>query len=70
MAETIIVQINYIDGTSETVEAIEGLEIGIPNKLYAYNYYHSDELFCVCKGKYCMMIPREFVKSIKVIEVE
>lgn len=58
MAKTVLVKINYIDGTSETVEAVEGLTFNGINCGYAYDYTHTDQIFSVCLGKYCMMISR------------
>lgn len=63
-----MVQINYVDGTSETVEAREDT--------FYHSYFRYDvenQLFIVFDTKNehdCMMIPREFVKSIRIIEAE
>lgn len=58
-----VVEIQYIDGTSETVEA-KKMENG------AYYYKHSSQMFFVHLENSEMMIPREFVKSIRYVEVE
>lgn len=61
-------QIKYIDGTSETVETIESEKY---HKHYIYD--KTAEMFVVFTNKddaKAMMLPREFVKSIKYIEVE
>lgn len=61
-------QVKYIDGTSETLETIESEKY---HKHYIYD--KTAEMFVVFTNKddtKAMMLPREFVKSIKYIEVE
>lgn len=63
-----MVKIEYIDGTEETVETVD-------NELYKnkpFLYVKDVGIFIVLGKKRfgdCMMIPREFVKSIRHIEV-
>ena len=63
-----MVQIDYINGDSETVETVQ-------NDFYRNNHFVYDkdlEMFIIldhAKTGDCMMIPREFVKSIRHIEV-
>lgn len=63
-----MVEINYIDGTSETLETIES------KRFHVHYIYNKDtEMFAVFTNKddaKAMMLPREFVKSIKYIEVD
>ena len=61
-----MVQIDYINGDSETVETVENEE-----KYGHFRYDSEIECFIVydnVKDRDCMMIPREFVKSIRHIE--
>ena len=56
-----MVEIQFIDGTKESIEAVEN----------EYKYDKKSECFLVPEGegKYWAMFPREFVKSIRYIEV-
>ena len=57
----VIVEIQFIDGTKETVEST-----GNP---YAYNYSESLNMFTIPQSSgYLTMYPREFVKSIRVLD--
>ena len=63
-----MVKIEYVDGSEDTVETVE-------NEFYRNHHfvYEKDiEMFIVLdhiKTGDCMMVPREFVKSIRHIEV-
>lgn len=58
-----MVRIEYVDGTEETVETIG---------MFRFRYDTETQCFIVndmlCERD-CMMVPREFVKSIRHIEV-
>ena len=54
-------EVEFIDGTKEQIES----DIG-----YSYTYDEKTNMFKVCKDKYWIMYPREFVKSIRYIPVE
>ena len=64
-----MVEIDYINGDSETVETVQ-------NEFYRNRYFVFDNdlaMFIVLdheKPEHCMMIPREFVKSIRHIDTE
>lgn len=61
-----MVQINYIDGTTENIETAKNF------RLKHFDYARDDELFIIFDRQElsdCMRIPREFVKSIRVVEV-
>lgn len=63
-----MVQINYVDGTSETMEARE-------DTFYHSHFRYDAEnqmfiIFDTDNEHDCMMIPREFVKSIRIVETE
>lgn len=63
-----MVKINYVDGDTETIESFENEFYGKQHFIYDKNI----EMFIVFdheKGDDCMMIPREFVKSIKNVEM-
>lgn len=76
-----MVRIDYINGDSETVETIEKsicFDSGLPNsevKLIRAGHFRYDsesQIFIVYDHddeRDCMMIPREFIKSIRYIEV-
>lgn len=55
-----MVEIQFVDGTSETIEAVED----------TYTYDHKSECFLVLEDSvnHWSMFPREFVKSIRYIE--
>lgn len=56
-----MVEIQFVDGSSETIE---------PFKNESYIYDIDSQLFKVlCENGYYAMFPREFVKSIRYIEV-
>lgn len=63
-----MVKIEYVDGSTETIETVE-------NEFYRNQHFVYDkdiEMFILLdhiKTGDCMMIPREFVKSIRHIEV-
>lgn len=63
-----MVRIEYVDGTEDTVETVE-------NNKYCGHFRYDEEAQCfiVYDNKFdinCMMIPREFVKSIRHIDTE
>lgn len=63
-----MVEIKYVDGSEETIKTVQNEFRG--NKHFLYD--KDLEMFVVldCKKlEDCMMIPREFVKSIRHIEV-
>lgn len=57
-----MVKIEFVDGTSDSIEPYEGT---------TFQYYEESQCFQVCEydGKSFLMFPREFVKSIRYIEV-
>lgn len=56
-----MVEIQFVDGSSETIE---------PLKNESYTYDTDTQLFKIlCVNGYYAMFPREFVKSIRYIEV-
>lgn len=56
-----MVEIQFVDGSSETIE---------PIKNESYTYDKGTQLFKIpCVNGYYAMFPREFVKSIRVIEI-
>ena len=56
-----VVEIKFVDGSSETIE---------PLKNESYTYDTENQLFKVpCENGYYVMFPREFVKSIRYVEV-
>ena len=56
-----MVEIQFVDGSLETIE---------PIKNESYTYDTDNQLFKVpCENGYYVMFPREFVKSIRYIEV-
>ena len=63
-----MVEIDYINGDSETVETVQNDFFGNKSFVYAKDI----EMFIIIDHvgqEDCMMIPREFVKSIRHIEV-
>ena len=67
-----MVRIEYVDGSEDTVETVGYTDL---EKIKAgYFHYNSDtQCFVVHDHKFesdCMMIPREFVKSIRHIGIE
>lgn len=58
-----MVQINYVDGSSETVEAFE-------KESAEFVYKQELELFIIFAFEGRIMIPREFVKSIRIIDID
>ena len=69
-----MVRIDYINGDSETVETIDVYDefYGRKFKKQPFKYDSKNQCFIICdheKDSDCMMIPREFVKSIRHIEV-
>lgn len=64
-----MVRIEYVDGSEDTVETVQNEFRG--NKHFLYD--KDLEMFVVLDRKKledCMMIPREFVKSIRHIDTE
>ena len=62
-----MVRIEYINGTEDTIETAE-------NNQYMGHFRYDNEMQCFIvydneDDRNCMMIPREFVKSIRHIEV-
>lgn len=57
-----MVKVEFVDGTEETLEPTG--KAGFP-----YMYDANSELFKVPVGGYYVMYPREFVKSIRYIEI-
>ena len=57
-----MVEIQFIDGTSDSIETYQDT---------TFQYYDDSQCFKVCEhdGKSFAMFPREFVKSIRYIEV-
>lgn len=62
---TQIVLVEFIDGTSKSIEAFKDPRYGF------YGYIESKEIFYVCKAlpfHYKAYFPREFVKAISILE--
>ena len=62
-----MVRIEYINGTEDTIETVK-------NNQYMGYFRYDNEMQCFIvydneDDRNCMMIPREFVKSIRHIEV-
>lgn len=57
-----MVEIQFVDGTSDSIETYKDT---------TFQYYDDSQCFQVCEqdGKSFAMFPREFVKSIRYIEV-
>lgn len=56
-----MVEIQFVDGTKESIEAYGDT---------SYEYNSESECFLVwCDREHCVMFPREFVKSIRYIDV-
>ena len=57
-----MVKIEFVDGTSDSIETYKDT---------TFQYYDDSQCFQVCEqdGKSFAMFPREFVKSIRYIEV-
>lgn len=56
-----MVEVCFVDGSSETIEAVEN----------TYIYDKKSECFWVLEdnGKHWAMFPREFVKSVRYVEI-
>ena len=57
-----MVEIQFIDGTSDSIETYQGTTFQYDNDSQCFRVYEQD-------GKSFSMFPREFVKSIRYIEV-
>ena len=54
-----MIRVEFVDGTEEVVESDDN----------TYRYSSEDQMFRVAQNGYYIDFPREFVKSIRVIEV-
>ena len=74
-----MVKIEYVDGTEDTIETVGSITYiksdGISSELIKSKYFRYEKdtqcfiVYDQIEEQDCMMIPREFVKSIRHIEV-